>query len=99
MGMPHTIVFKNDSIRLSVSPKGEFYLWDCTKRMNLAMDAKSERDAFVLAIEYYQKRSIITENQLKSLQGKVLGFVELFVREVDYGSSTDIPSTVLEINV
>jgi hypothetical protein len=67
--------------------------------MNIAMNAKTKDEAFIQALTYYQKRLSLIENNYQALQGKVLGFVELFVKEVEYGSSSDIPSHVLEIDI
>jgi hypothetical protein len=67
--------------------------------MNLSMYAKSKDAAFIEALHYYQKRLAEREKALAALQGKVEGFVSLFVKEVEYGSSTDIPSTILELEI
>lgn len=76
-----------------------FWLYDETRGMNLSMKCKSESAALFEALQYYKNRSIEYENNLNLLRTKVLGFVELFVHDVDYGSSSDIPDTVLEINI
>lgn len=76
-----------------------FWLYDETLGMNLSMGAKTERDALVEALEYYQNRLTKQEKALNNLRAKVEAFVTLFVQEVKYGSSTDIPDIVLEINI
>lgn len=76
-----------------------WWLYDTTRGMNLSLHAKTKDAAFFEALKYYQKRLIEHEKALKGLRAKVLGFVEMFVQEVDYDSSSDIPSTILEINI
>lgn len=56
-----------------------FWLYDKTRGMNLAMRAKTETDAFVEAITYYQKRLKEFETAYWSLKGKVDDFVGNFV--------------------
>ena len=53
-----------------------WWLWDETRGMNLAIRSATERDAFVEALEYYQKRLLGVEQELKDLKGKVDRFVE-----------------------
>lgn len=60
-----------------------FWLYDKTRGMNLAMRAKTERDAFVKALEYYQERTAHVERQYKELQAKVDTFVSQFVPDED----------------
>lgn len=86
----------NATLTLSECTDG-FWLYDTTRGRNLAMRVKNKDDAFIEALEYYQKRLKEHENALKALQTKVECFVSLFVHEVEYGSSTDIPDTVLEV--
>jgi hypothetical protein len=88
----------NKTLQISECTDG-FWLYDKLQGMNLSMQAKTERDAFVEALEYYQNRLTKQEKALGILRSKVEGFVNLFVNEVEYGSSTDIPSTVLEVNI
>jgi hypothetical protein len=56
-----------------------FWLYDETRGMNLSIRAKTERDAFIEALTFYQKRFGYLEGELKSLQGKVDKFVAQFV--------------------
>ena len=88
----------SDSLLLAECPDG-FMLYDSTRGMNLAMRETSERSALLAAIKYYQSKLEYTEKSLNSLKGKVLGFVELFVEEVAYGSNSDIPEKVLQIKI
>ena len=45
----------SDTLTLSEGHDG-FWLYDKTRGMNLAMHTKSERDAFIECITYYQNR-------------------------------------------
>lgn len=56
-----------------------FWLYDKTRSMNLSMRAKTEREAFVDALEYYQKRLMETEKTYADLKTKVDAFVAQFV--------------------
>lgn len=58
-----------------------FWLYDDTRGMNLAMRAKSEQDAFIDALEYYQERLTLVENEYNDLKAKVDAFVGLFPNE------------------
>lgn len=58
-----------------------FWLYDDTLRMNLVMRGRTERDAFVEALHYYQKRLTETEKKYYDLQTKVNAFVEQFKEE------------------
>ena len=88
----------SDSLFLAECKDG-FWLYDSNMGFNIAMRASSAQEAFTEALTFYQKRLGETSSHLQQLQYKVQGFVELFVQEVEYGSSSDIPSTVLEINI
>lgn len=50
-------------------------LWDETRKMNLAMRAKSEREAFLEALDYYQDRLREVECQHRELKHKVDAFL------------------------
>lgn len=58
-----------------------FWLYDKTRGMNLAMRAKTETEAFVKALHYYQRRLIEVEQSYKGLSSKVDAFVAQFVEE------------------
>jgi hypothetical protein len=77
--MKHITIFKNETITLTKNPnKDDFWLYDNIRGMNLAMNAKTEQEAFVLALTYYQKRLTVVEKEFKFLQDKVSTFVESF---------------------
>lgn len=58
-----------------------YWLWDETRGMNLSIRAKTEQDAFVEALTYYQERLKEVEDGFKSLRTKVDGFVSQFVED------------------
>ena len=60
-----------------------FWLYDYTRGMNLAMRAKTEREAFVEALTYYQKRLATVEADHALLRSKVDAFVSQFAEEND----------------
>jgi hypothetical protein len=55
--------------------KNGFWLWDATQQMNLSMKAKTERDAFVEALSYYQRRCTEVSEKKKSLLNSVNNFI------------------------
>ena len=59
-----------DTLTISECNDG-FWLYDYTKGMNLAMRAKTERDAFVEAIMYYQKLSTESNKEYKKLKSAI----------------------------
>lgn len=58
-----------------------FWLYDETRGMNLSMRAKTEREAFVEALEYYQERLTRVEGHYRELNKKVQDFVGLVSEE------------------
>ena len=56
--------------------KDGYWLYDKTRGMNLSMRAKTEQDAYVDAITYYQKRCAEIEQKKKKLYDSVNNFVE-----------------------
>ena len=60
-----------------------FWLYDKTQGMNLAMRAKTERDALVGALHYYQERLTEVEQAHRALTQKVDTFVAQFVEADD----------------
>lgn len=60
-----------------------FWLYDSTRGMNLAMRAKSSTEAFVEAIEYYQRRLTEVEQGYHELRTKVDAFLEQFADDED----------------
>ena len=84
MKVKYITVFKNESITLSKHPeKEEFWLYDYTRGMNLAMNAKSEQEAFIESLMYYQKRLKEVEAEFKTLNDKVSIFIDSVVEEED----------------
>jgi len=58
-----------------------FWLYDKTRGMHLSMRAKSETDAFVDALGYYQRRLQSAETKYSLLVSKVEAFVGQFIEE------------------
>jgi len=86
MGRPPDRIIELDSktIELCEYESGGhtgFWLYDTTRGFNLAMRAKTEREAFVEALHYYQKRLTEVERNYNNLQGRVNEFVSQFVEE------------------
>lgn len=75
--MTNTLVFETDTLNM-VCCKDGFWLYDETRGMNLAMKQKSEREAFIEALEYYQERLKEVEGMYKTLDQKVQTFVSQF---------------------
>ena len=63
-----------DNLTLSEYKDG-YWLYDYTRGMNLSMRAKTQEDAFVEAITYYQKRTKKIEDELKKLNESVSVFI------------------------
>lgn len=72
----------SDKLELSHCRDG-YWLWDKTQGMNLAMRAKTEREAFVEALKYYQNRQPEIEKELKDLKAKVNRFLSEVLPECD----------------
>ena len=66
------------TISLSECTDG-FWLYDKTRGMNLAMREESKDLAFLVALEYYQKRLQDVESEYKTLKTKVDNFIEQFL--------------------
>ena len=64
-----------DTLTNSVCKDG-YWLYDKTRGMNLAMRVKTEQDAYVKAITYYQKRCVEIEQKKKKLYDSVNNFIE-----------------------
>lgn len=56
--------------------KDGYSLYDYTRGMNLSMRAKTEQDAYVDAITYYQERCAEIEKKKKKLYDSVNNFIE-----------------------
>lgn len=61
-----------------------WWLYDENRGMNLAMKAKSEVEALIEALEYYQRRSKKLDSDYKDLKSKVDLFVNQFIKEDEY---------------
>ncbi len=64
-----------DTLTISECKDG-YWLYDKTRGMNLSMKAKTEQDAYVDAITYYQKRCAEIEQKKKKLYDSVNNFIE-----------------------
>jgi hypothetical protein len=79
------LIFKNDYLMLSECKDG-FWLYDYFLGYNISIRANTEREAFVEAIEKYQKSRIILTEELKDIRCKVDKFIDQFV---DYENNND----------
>jgi len=70
----------SETLTLSECTDG-YWLYDTTRGMNLAMRAKTADAAYLETIEYYQRRLIEVETNLKTLEGKVDSFLSQFKDE------------------
>jgi hypothetical protein len=64
-----------DTLTISECKDG-YWLYDKTRKMNLSMRAKTEQDAYVDTITYYQKRCTEIEQKKKKLYDSVNNFIE-----------------------
>ena len=73
-------VFKIDTLSLHECTDG-YYLYDYVVGMNISMRAKTEQDAYIEALLYYQKRLQQVKNDYKVLNDKVESFLSQFDEE------------------
>jgi hypothetical protein len=73
-------VFKTDTLSLVECNDG-YYLYDTVVGMNISMRAKTEQDACIEALLYYQIRLVKVKIDYKILNDKVEGFISQFDRE------------------
>lgn len=73
----------NESTTITECSDG-WWLYDENRGMNLAMKAKSEVEALIEALEYYQRRSKKLDSDYKDLKSKVDLFVNQFIKEDEY---------------
>lgn len=81
---PNRVVKLSETLVLSEFTFGcnhGFWLYDKTRGMNLSMQAKTETDAFVEALTYYQRRLAEVEKKHSELSKKVSAFVDQFTEE------------------
>ena len=69
-----------DTLTLSECTDG-FYLYDKIRGVNISMRAKTEEQAFVETITYYQKMLMISQTQYKNLSEKVESFIGGFIND------------------
>lgn len=60
-----------------------WWLYDQTRSMNLSMHAKTEREAFVEALTYYQERLLKVEKLHHDMKNKVDTFVCQFCEDTE----------------
>lgn len=60
-----------------------YWLWDETQKMNLALREKTERDAFVKALHYYQRYLKQVKDERDNLQTKIDAIAALVVDKED----------------
>ena len=75
-------VFRIDTLSLTECNDG-YYLYDTVVGMNISMRAKTEQDACIKALLYYQRRLAEVKSEYKDLQDKVDSFLSLFERGED----------------
>lgn len=75
-----SVIKLTDTLSLSECKDG-FWLYDYTRGMNLAMRAKTATAAFVMAVEYYQRRTSEIENKFKALDNSVQNFISSISEE------------------
>lgn len=73
-------VFKNDTLSLHECTDG-YYLYDYVIGMNISMRAKTEQDAFIEALTYYQEKLKTSTKAYKDLYAKVESFICQFDTE------------------
>ena len=73
-------LFKLDTLSLTECSDG-FYLYDKVVGMNISMRAKTEQDACIEALLYYQKRLMEVKYDYKNLDNKVQNFLSQFDKE------------------
>lgn len=76
--MKLSTILKTSTLSLNKDNNGEYWLYDYTRKMNLGMRAKTQEDAFIDAIEYYQDRLAEMETAYYTLSKKVETFVAQF---------------------
>ena len=70
----------NHTLTLSECHDG-FWLYDKTRGRNLSMRAKTQTDALVEALTYYQSRLSEVETEYRTLRGRVDAFVSNFTED------------------
>jgi len=70
-------IFKNETFSLHECTDG-FWLYDYIIGMNISMRAKTEQEAFIEALLYYQKKLVKVKKNYKILNDKVESFLFQF---------------------
>lgn len=73
-------VFKIDTLSLHECTDG-YFLYDYVIGMNISMRAKTEQDAYIESLLYYQKKLTEIKNDYKVLNNKVENFISQFVED------------------
>lgn len=74
MGKAIRNVFKTDTLSLTECTDG-YYLYDTVLGQNISMYAKTEQDAYIESLTYYQKRLKEVKIDYKTLNDKVKNFL------------------------
>jgi len=82
MGKAIRNVFKTDTLTLTECTDG-YYLWDKVAGFNIAIHAKSEQQALIDGLDYYQRYHSKLKKEYKELNDKVESFLCQFNREED----------------
>jgi len=73
-------IFKIDTLSLHECKDG-YFLYDYVIGMNISMRAKTEQDAYIEALLYYQKKLKEVKNDYKLLNDKVESFISQFDKD------------------
>ena len=80
MGKAIRNVFKTDTLTLTECTDG-YYLWDKVAGFNIAIHAKSEQQALIDGLDYYQRYHSKLQKDYKELDNKVQNFLSQFDRD------------------
>ena len=72
--------FKIDTLSLHECKDG-YFLYDYVIGMNISMRAKTEQDAYIEALLYYQNKLKEVKNDYKLLNDKVESFISQFDKD------------------
>lgn len=73
-------IFKIDTLSLHECKDG-YFLYDYVIGINISMRAKTEQDAYIEALLYYQKKLKEVKNDYKLLNDKVESFISQFDKD------------------
>ncbi len=82
MGKAIRNVFKTNTLTLTECTDG-YYLWDNVAGFNITIHAKSEQQALIEGLEYYQRYHSKLKKDYKELNDKVENFLSQFERDND----------------